>query len=65
MQLFTGYTVNLAAGDSLPNRIVIVMSGQGRDITNGKVARKKQTFTVVQCLWYLGTPSGVLRSSLT
>ena len=65
MQLFTGNTVEVAAGASLPNTNVIIMSGQGKKMTNSKVAGKKQTFTVVQRLWRLDSPSGVLCSSLT
>lgn len=65
MQLITGNTVELAAGASLPNTNVIIMSGQGKKMTNSKVAGRKQTFTVVQRLWRLDSPSGVLCSSLT
>ena len=47
------------AGTSLPDTSVVIMNGYNRKISNGTMAGKKGTFTIVQRLWRLEGASGV------
>ncbi len=46
------------AGNSLPDTSVVIMNGYNRKISNGTMAGKKGTFTIVQRLWRLEGASG-------
>ena len=51
--------VDERAGNSLPDTSVVIMNGYNRKISNGTMAGKKGTFTIVQRLWRLEGASGV------
>ncbi len=52
--LCTGAVVEMAAGDTIPNTDVVVLSGAGQKLSRALLGGQKQQLKVVQQLYYLG-----------
>jgi hypothetical protein len=60
MKLCTGAVVDMAAGDTIPDTDVVVLSGAGQKLSRALLGGQKQQLKVLQQLYYLGpqAPAG-------
>ncbi len=53
LQLATGKTLELCAGDALPETTISVLNGAGQKMTRGQFAGERAAVVVTQRLWRL------------